>query len=84
MARCTGNPTSTLGGGGGTKLFCSQALNATEANVTKAIREAMAVRSRTISFSLEYADARACLIYVPRLFCFGKRLLFENAFATHE
>jgi hypothetical protein len=80
MARCTGNPTSTLGGGGGTKLFCSQALNATEANVTKAIREAMAVRSRTISFSLEYADARACLIYVPRLFLLQKKAFVRERF----
>jgi hypothetical protein len=39
MVRCTGTPTSTLGGGGGTKLFCSQALNATHANMTKRLRD---------------------------------------------
>jgi hypothetical protein len=38
-ARCTGSPTSTFGGGGGTKLFCSQALNATHANMTKKPRD---------------------------------------------
>jgi hypothetical protein len=41
MDRRTGTPTSTLGGGGGTKLFCSQALNATLANRAKNIREAV-------------------------------------------
>jgi hypothetical protein len=39
MVRCTGTPTSTFGGGGGTKLFCSQALNATHANMTKKLRD---------------------------------------------
>jgi hypothetical protein len=39
MVRCTGTPTSTFGGGGGTKLFCSQALNATHANMTKKPRD---------------------------------------------
>jgi hypothetical protein len=37
--RCTGTPTSTFGGGGGTKLFCSQALDATHANMTKKLRD---------------------------------------------
>src|ERR1700737_3205820 len=41
MDRCTGTPTSTLGGGGGTKLFCSQALNATHANSTNKLRDAV-------------------------------------------
>jgi hypothetical protein len=40
MGRCKGTATSTLGGGGGTKLFCSQALKPTEAIMTKAIRGA--------------------------------------------
>jgi hypothetical protein len=39
MGRCTGTPTSTFGGGGGTKLFCSQALSATHANMTKKLRD---------------------------------------------
>jgi hypothetical protein len=30
-----------LGGGGGTKLFCSQALNATHANSTNKLRDAV-------------------------------------------
>jgi hypothetical protein len=38
---CAGSPTSTFGGGGGTKLFCSQALNATHANSTNKLRDAV-------------------------------------------
>jgi hypothetical protein len=38
ILRATGGATSTFGGGGGTKLFCSQALNATHANMTKTLR----------------------------------------------
>src|SRR5882757_10349910 len=40
MAFCTGIATSTLGAGGGTKVFCSQALNAANAIVTRARRKA--------------------------------------------
>jgi hypothetical protein len=39
MVRCTGTPTSTLGGGGGTKLFCSQALSATHAIMARQLRD---------------------------------------------
>jgi hypothetical protein len=62
MARCTGAATSTFGGGGGTKLFCSQALNATHANIAKQTGK-IAVAS--LPFGLMNAGERACLISLP-------------------
>src|SRR3954447_16986897 len=50
MARCTGTVTSTFGGGGGTKLFCSQALKATEAITAKAIRGAATACCECVNF----------------------------------
>jgi hypothetical protein len=38
---CAGVATSTFGGGGGTKVFCSQALNAANADKANAARKAM-------------------------------------------
>src|SRR6266513_186098 len=79
MARCTGTPTSTFGGGGGTKLFCSQALNATATDVTNTMRDIAPARSRTHSFILKYAGVRACLISVPHLI-----LALEKAFQSES
>jgi hypothetical protein len=50
MGRCTGTATSTFGGGGGTKLFCSQALKAMEAIMAKAIRGAATACCERVSF----------------------------------
>jgi ABC-type uncharacterized transport system YnjBCD ATPase subunit len=66
MARCTGGATSTFGGGGATKLFCSQALKLTKADMTKAERVSGAFRSRTKLLRMKCADARACLISEPQ------------------
>jgi hypothetical protein len=65
--RCTGSPTSTFGAGGGTKLFCSQALDATHANMTKKLRD-MATA----------CCEREGVIAVPR--CFRKRMGSEESF----
>jgi hypothetical protein len=51
--RCTGTATSTFGGGGGTKVFCSQALNAMAADATDSIRNPALARSRKKSFILK-------------------------------
>jgi hypothetical protein len=48
--RCTGTATSTFGGGGGTKLFCSQALKLIDTNMTKAIRGAVAACCECVEF----------------------------------
>src|ERR1700730_11916881 len=67
MVRFTGRPTSTFGGGGGTKLFCSQALRATNANMAKPIREAATLRL-TLPIGLMLAGEHEGFIPVPQLF----------------
>jgi hypothetical protein len=83
MLRCTGNATSTFGGGGGTKLFCSHALNAPEANMAKAMREATTVRSRTISYRERFSVAHACLMSASQLQLLQKRLLVRKTAFRH-
>jgi hypothetical protein len=72
IVRCTGGATSTFGGGGGTKLFCSQALNATNAVMAKATRQALAARARAAPWSLLHAGKRVGFISVPQSICSGK------------
>jgi hypothetical protein len=67
MFFCAGIATSTFGGGGGTKVFCSQAVSATAANMTDTLRIVALPRSRNKTFIFRDADVRACLISVPRL-----------------
>jgi hypothetical protein len=61
--------TSTFGGGGGTKVFCSQALNTANADMTNARREAVAALYKRKDF-----------ITVPQLQLFQYRRLIEEAF----
>jgi hypothetical protein len=68
-AFCTGIPTSTFGGGGGTKLFCSQALNPANANMTNTIREKAA-----------HAGERFDFIAVPHSFCTSEDFCSEKRF----
>src|SRR5437879_879520 len=75
MFFCAGVVTSTFGGGGGTKVFCSQALNATAAAATDTIRVAPA-RRRNKTTVFKFAGVRACLISVPRL-----RVVLKQAFS---
>src|SRR4030081_3429264 len=67
MGRCKGMATSTFGGGGGTKLFCSQALKPTDANMAKAIRGAVKTCCERIGF-----------ICVSRYVCFATGVLFRT------
>jgi len=89
-ARCNGTATSTFGGGGGTKLFCSQALNAANANMTKAIRESMAAPCLARPFILSsfgLMQAGECPGFIPaphfvlrpRRFRRGRRSAFMNS-----
>ncbi|WP_244443148.1 hypothetical protein [Bradyrhizobium sp. Ai1a-2] len=64
MLRCTGIATSTFGGGGGTKVFCSQPLKPTKADSRKLMRNSGAVADRTPSFNPQQADGRASFISV--------------------
>jgi hypothetical protein len=65
--------TSTFGGGGGTKVFCSQALNMVNADMTNAIREAVAA-----SCKREDLMPVPQLIFVSRKRCLSKCNLFQN------
>src|SRR5450631_1090412 len=72
---CTGSPTSTFGGGG-TKLFCSQALNATNATMAKDRRQAFAALCRAASSGVLHAGERVGFIArTPIRFVLEKVLL---------
>jgi hypothetical protein len=62
--------TSTFGGGGGTKVFCSQALNIAKADMTNAIREAVAALCKREDFiavpQLRSASVQRNAIYSRR------------------
>jgi hypothetical protein len=60
--------TSTFGGGGGTKVFCSQALSIVKADMTNAIREAVAALCKREDF-----------IAVPRLRSKSEKDAYRNA-----
>jgi hypothetical protein len=62
MLRCTGVATSTFGGGGGTKLFCSQALKTPNAAMAKSARHAMAPLRLKASCGLLHASERSDFI----------------------
>src|SRR5258705_2068313 len=72
MVFCIGNPTSTFGGGGGTKLFCSQPLNATNADRAKDTRQAVATLCLTALFRPMDAGERIGFIPVPQFVLFAK------------
>jgi hypothetical protein len=74
--------TSTFGGGGGTKVFCSQALNnMAKADMINAIREAVAAlckREDFIPLPQLHLSKKKTLIEVP--FVSEKNARFEEAF----
>jgi hypothetical protein len=78
MVFCIGNPTSTFGGGGGTKLFCSQPLNATNADRAKDTRQAVATLCLTALFSPMDAGERIGFIPVPQFVLFEKRFFVRK------
>ncbi|WP_354067751.1 hypothetical protein [Bradyrhizobium sp. OAE829] len=69
MLRCTGTATSTFGGGGGTKVFCSQALKTPNAAMAKTARHAMAPLCLKVSCGLLHASERSDFICVPQYVC---------------
>jgi hypothetical protein len=73
---CTGNPTSTFGGGGGTKLFCSQPVSTTNAAaMAKHRRRAFAAVCLAPTSDLLNAGDRVGFIPVPPI-----RLVLEKGF----
>jgi hypothetical protein len=68
MDRCTGNATSTLGGGGGTKLFCSQALKTPNAATAKAARHATAPLRPAAPRALLLAGEHVGFMSLPQSF----------------
>jgi hypothetical protein len=78
----TGTPTSTFGGGGGTKLFCSQAVNATNGNMTmvvrkKELRKPVAAVCRWAPAGLAHLGERASFITEPHSF-YSKQGVFRR------
>ena len=73
MACCTGKPTSTFGGGGGTKLFCSQAPSATDADSARTMRETAATFCLMAPFNSAAAGERAGFMSVPQFIVCQKR-----------
>jgi hypothetical protein len=61
MLRWSGTPTSTFGGGG-TKLFCSQAAKTTNGNMVMATRETAAALRRVLPFNLLVNE---CVGFIP-------------------
>jgi hypothetical protein len=80
--RCTGSPTSTFGGGGGTKLFCSQALSVTNADMAKAMRETVAALCLTAPFSSVHE--RAGSIPVPHSILLQRKLSVQRFSVMRE
>jgi hypothetical protein len=78
IVRCTGTATSTFGGGGGTKLFCSQALNTPNAAMAKTARHAIAPLCLKVSYGLLHASERSDFILRASirfvLFCKGRSI----------
>jgi hypothetical protein len=66
--RCTGNATSTFGGGGGTKLFCSQALKTPNAATAKAARQATTPLRLAASTALLLAGEHVGFMSLPQSF----------------
>jgi hypothetical protein len=75
---CTGNPTSTFGGGGGTKLFCSQPVSKTKAAMAKHRRQAFAAPGLAAPSGLQHAGERVGFIPVPQSVLFSKGSLIQK------
>src|ERR1700754_2362649 len=88
MLRCTGVATSTFGGGGGTKVFCSQPLKLAKMASRNPIRNSGATTERRPSSNPQQADERASFIPVhqfnlPRKEAFIRRSL-SRAFHSNN
>jgi hypothetical protein len=81
--RFTGTPTSTFGGGGGTKLFCSQAVKTTNSNMVTAVRETAAALRRALPFNLSVNECVG-FIPAPQFILFQRRLFGERFSPTMD
>lgn len=84
MLRWTGTPTSTFGGGGGTKLFCSQAASVTNARMATATRHAAPAFCLALPFNLMEVSERVGFIPGPQFILFWKRLFGETLSALQQ
>jgi hypothetical protein len=84
--RCTGTATSTFGGGGGTKVFCSQALKTPIAAIAKPARQAAPPPLRAaVPYGLKRAGEREAFIFSAPIGLFWKRLYSKTGFPPpHE
>jgi len=76
----TGTPTSTFGGGGGTKLFCSHALKVTNADKARATRQTAMAFRLALPFNLMPVSECVGFIPAPQLILFWRRLFGETLF----
>jgi hypothetical protein len=76
--RCTGTATSTFGGGGGTKVFCSQALKMPIAATAIPARQAAAPFCAAVPYGLRRAGEREAFIFRAPIGFVLKKALFKN------
>jgi hypothetical protein len=74
IVRCTGNATSTLAGGGGTKLFCSQAVSVTSVDMARSAREVVCALHLVPAKNSEIDVGQAGFIQMPRLMVFSEKM----------
>jgi hypothetical protein len=81
--RCTGVITSTFAGGGGTKVFCSQALKTAIATTAKPARPTVAPFCAAVPHDPGRAGEREAFIFhAPIGFVLEKALVRNRLFAT--
>jgi hypothetical protein len=83
MDRCTGCATSTFGGGGGTKLFCSQALKTPNAATAKTVRHAIAPPCLAARCGLLHDGERIGFMSVPQSFVLERLATQRNSLRRH-
>jgi hypothetical protein len=81
---CTGTATSTFGGGGGTKVFCSQALKTPNAATAKAARQTVTPFCPAALVGLDRAGEREAFIFsCPSTFFVLQKALIEKPAFRH-
>ncbi|WFU20790.1 hypothetical protein [Bradyrhizobium sp. CB3481] len=78
--RCTGVITSTFAGGGGTKVFCSQALKTAIATIAKPARLIVAPFCAAVPHDSGRAGEREAFIFRAPIFLSGKGFSQKSAF----
>jgi len=80
--RCTGTATSTFGGGGGTKVFCSQALKMPNAAMASAARQTEDAPCPMVRCRLGRAGERVGFIFRASIGLFRKMSIQKSAFGA--